>query len=304
MKRILYSVIITTTIAASVSACAPTTRAPFADPKATAEEQDRQKRAAVQRIVEYRERLNRVGHRVLMAAAPFCKETEMRSDVLVVKPSHFPPELRETAMAMGYKEDANGDGPYQRCKITQNIALDQRINAYSTGPHIVFFTGMIDFAKTDDELAAVWAHESAHSAMGHIEAKRGNAAVGAVVGGIISVLTGVNVVDMGSQIGGSAFSQDFETEADYVGLYIMARAGYSIDSVPDFWMRMGAASPGSITHASSHPTTADRAVRLKAAIEEIKGKQARGEELKPEMAPRQENAKPGETQTGWGKPPV
>ena len=51
-------------------------------------------------------------------------------------------------------------------------------------------------------------------------------------------------------------AEDFEREADYVGFYIMALDGWPIDSAPDLWRRMAAESPGSITFASSHPTTA------------------------------------------------
>jgi len=53
-------------------------------------------------------------------------------------------------------------------------------------------------------------------------------------------------------------AEDFEREADYVGLYIMALDGWPIDSAPDLWRRMAAQSPGSIKFASSHPTTAER----------------------------------------------
>ena len=48
---------------------------------------------------------------------------------------------------------------------------------------------------------------------------------------------------MGEQIGAVAFSQEFELEADYIGLYIMARAGYSTDHAANFWRKMAARSP-------------------------------------------------------------
>jgi beta-barrel assembly-enhancing protease len=78
-------------------------------------------------------------------------------------------------------------------------------------------------------------------------------------------------------------AEDFEREADYVGFYIMALDGWPIDSAPDLWRRMAAESPGSITFASSHPTTAERFVRLEQWIDEIHKKQVAGEPLRPTM---------------------
>lgn len=302
MKHILYSVILTTAIAASVSACAPTTQRPLVDPKASAEEQDRQLRAAVNKLVAYRERLHSVGLRVLTAAKPMCKETEQRATKLKHKPSQFPKAMQAKAAEMGYTEEDDASAPrVEACKMKMGVAVNHIVNAYADGSSINLFTGMMDFARTDDELALVFAHELAHNSMGHLDAKRGNAVAGAVVGGILSVLTGVNMTQLGADVGGAAFSQDFESEADYVGLYVMARAGYSIDVAPDFWARMGEAQPGAITHASSHPSTADRAVQLRKTIEEIEVKRLSGVDLMPNLAPRE----PGkETQTGWGKPAI
>ena len=44
--------------------------------------------------------------------------------------------------------------------------------------------------------------------------------------------------DAGAQIGVAAFSQAFELEADYVGLYILARAGYPTKNAAAFWRKM------------------------------------------------------------------
>lgn len=46
---------------------------------------------------------------------------------------------------------------------------------------------------------------------------------------------------------------------------------------------MGAANPGSIRFASSHPTTAERYVRLDHYIREIEDKRAAGQPLVPEV---------------------
>ena len=87
----------------------------------------------------------------------------------------------------------------------------------------------------------------------------------------------------GMEAGATVFSQDFEREADYVGVYLLARAGRSTAKAPNFWRRMAQEDPHSIKFASTHPTSAERFVRLEQASHEIEQKLARGEDLRPEM---------------------
>ena len=149
---------------------------------------------------------------------------------------------------------------------------------------------MLRFVADDDELAAVLAHEIAHNAMRHIQAQQKNSALGGLFGAIIDIAAatqGVNTngefTKTGMNVGSIVFSQDFEREADYVGMYLLARAGRSTARAPNLWRRMAQENPGSIKYASTHPTMAERFVRLEQASREIEQKIARGEELTPEM---------------------
>lgn len=183
--------------------------------------------------------------------------------------------------------------PVNSCKYPADITKDAVINAYADGDAIHVTKGMMDFIKSDEELALVIGHEMAHDFRGHIAAKRGNAIAGQVLGTILDVLAAAGGVSTGGAFGNNmgmmaagAFSQDFENEADYAGLYVMARAGYPIDGAPDFWRRMAIANPDAITMARSHPTTPERFVALKADIDEIKAKIAKGEPLVPNEKPK------------------
>jgi predicted Zn-dependent protease len=90
---------------------------------------------------------------------------------------------------------------------------------------------------------------------------------------------------MGGNLTAGAYSQEFEAEADYVGLYVIARAGYRIDDAANFWRRMAISSPGSVTMTGDHPATPERFVALQAAVKEIEAKTAQGQPLVPnEMA--------------------
>ncbi len=75
---------------------------------------------------------------------------------------------------------------------------------------------------------------------------------------------------------------EFEQEADYVGLYFLARAGFPLDGAGDYRRLMAANNPLSIIVRSSHPTAPERFVAIEKTIEEIKVKRAMDQPLVPE----------------------
>lgn len=163
------------------------------------------------------------------------------------------------------------------------------LNAWADGKQIWVTTAMMRFAASDDELAVVVAHEIAHNAMRHLDAKNRNASAGLFLGLLADIAlasqginTGGDFTNTGAAAGAAAFSQDFEREADYVGMYILARAGRDVSKAPNFWRRMAQESPGSIKYASTHPTSAERFVRLEQFIVEIQRKVDAGQALVPE----------------------
>lgn len=169
---------------------------------------------------------------------------------------------------------------------------DDALNAYADGKAIYITTAMMRFAASDDELSVVVAHEIAHNAMRHIDAKERNSGFGALLGAVLDVAAAANGVNtggdfssMGAQAGATAFSQDFEREADYVGMYILARSGRPTAGAAEFWRRMAQESPGSIKYASTHPTTAERFIRLEQAAVEIEAKRTSGDVLMPTTTP-------------------
>jgi Zn-dependent protease with chaperone function len=174
--------------------------------------------------------------------------------------------------------------PIATCDYGYSIDQKNDVNAYADGRRIVFHAGMMRFANTDEELATVVGHELAHNLMGHIDSKRGNEALG-LLADILFAGFGVNTQGAFANMAGKAYSQEFETEADYVGLYMMARAGFDIRNAASFWRRMGVEYPSSIrtNHASSHPSAPYRFVSLDKTVEEIERKKAAGLPLRPEM---------------------
>jgi len=173
---------------------------------------------------------------------------------------------------------------------SQNASI---VNAYATGNKMVVTKGMLRFVDTDDELALVLSHEFAHNAMGHIKALEQNQNAGAAGGFVVDMMfavlgvnTGGAFSEKGAAIGANAYTLDFESEADYAGLYAMAMAGGNIEVAPDFWRKMAAEAPGNIEMAVTHPTTPARALALEKTIAEIKLKIKSGQPLTPNLKPK------------------
>lgn len=175
--------------------------------------------------------------------------------------------------------------PRPKCGYTLVLGPGNEVNAYADGKRIIISRGMMMFTKDDLELSFVIAHELAHNVMKHIDAKATNYIAGSVLDVIVSTGTGVGTQGTFGKMGAQAFSQDFEREADYVGLYILANAGMDTEKASAFWRRMAALNPGSIgsNHAATHPATPERFVAMEETIREIREKQKKGRLLKPEL---------------------
>lgn len=158
-------------------------------------------------------------------------------------------------------------------------------NAYADGRTIFVTASLMRFAD-DQELGAIVAHELAHNGMGHIGKWKRNGVLGAVLGAVASAAafghhTAGAYMVQGAKLGLVAYSQDYETEADYVGLYAMALAGLELEAALTFWRHSAQASPQTIGLASTHPTTVERFLRIEKGIEEIRWKQELGLPLRP-----------------------
>lgn len=180
--------------------------------------------------------------------------------------------------------------PGQACDFRVRLSPDDVKNAYADGKNIVIYKGMMDFFRTDEDVALVVSHELAHNAMRHIDAKKTNAMVGGLVGLLLDVAAaagGINTngdfARLGSNVGAGVYSVAFEQEADYVGLYFMANAGYKIDDAAGFWRRMATTNFKAITMKSSHPTTPERFIAIETTVGEIRQKIENGQPLKPEL---------------------
>ena len=120
------------------------------------------------------------------------------------------------------------------CNYGLALSESKEIGAWADGDRIIVSRAMLRFVDSDEELAFVVAHELAHNAMRHIDAKRTNALGGFVIDMLIAVLAGVDTQGMFTKNFAMAYSQEFESEADYVGLYMCELSGYDISEAA-YW---------------------------------------------------------------------
>lgn len=154
---------------------------------------------------------------------------------------------------------------------------DKVINAAATrGNHVFVWTGMLRTAQSDPELAVVLAHEIGHLLAGHTNEdpnQRSREILAAILGVAAATAVGAGGGQAGSQLAGSLtqsiaqgflvnpYSQQNELEADQIGLFLMARAGYDPRVARVFWQKiqnMPEFNNGGSQFFSSHPSPTGR----------------------------------------------
>ncbi|WP_142785678.1 M48 family metallopeptidase [Changchengzhania lutea] len=167
--------------------------------------------------------------------------------------------------------NANGHQGYLNdYKWEYNLVDDEAVNAWAMpGGKIVFYTGILPIAKGETGVAAIMGHEVAHALANHGQQRMSAGMlqqVGAVAGNIaIKDEQSRNIFNQAYGVGSSVglmlpFSRSHETEADQIGLYLMAVAGYNPDEAAELWKRMKANSGGQAPpeFLSTHPSNDTR----------------------------------------------
>ncbi len=150
----------------------------------------------------------------------------------------------------------------------------EQVNAFALpGGKVGVYSGMVDFAQTQDQLAAVMGHE-----IGHVIEQHGNERVSqqTAASGVASLLgavidaendrTGQLVMaglGLGFQYGVALpHSRTQEEEADVVGLQLLARSGFDPMGAPKLWEKMAARGSSGPEFLSTHPDPSRRAQYL------------------------------------------
>ncbi len=162
------------------------------------------------------------------------------------------------------------------CRLSVELIENEDINAITDGRRIGVTTGAMQFVRSDEELAWMLSHEIGHNVLSHVQTAR------------LRVLLDRfrrATIDHSGTITPSITQRLMEEQADYVGLYILAKAGYDLRAIGEVWRRvdesqaMQKVSPASAM--LTHPSSAERMAAFEQTRREIEEKRARGEPLKP-----------------------
>jgi len=174
-----------------------------------------------------------------------------------------------------------------------NLIRADNVNAFCMpGGKIAFFSGLVDKLKlTDDEIAIVAGHEIAHALREHGRERvaKGNLLqLGASLGSAIFGLgqTGQMVVGQGAQLALLRFSREDETEADTVGLDLVARAGYDPRAGVALWRKMAMLEKSAPPQwLSSHPSGSNRIEQIQKTLPQVMPVYAKAVNAQPGALP-------------------
>lgn len=163
------------------------------------------------------------------------------------------------------------------------IASDQQNAFCLPGGKVAVHEGIIPVCQSEAGLAVVMSHEIAHALARHGGERMSHNQVKNVGGKVVDaagrwfykdeyedkqeiVLTAYGVVSEYGAI--LPYSRKHETEADLIGIKLMAEAGYDPSEAPRFWERFSAAKSGEtpMEFLSTHPSDARRAGDLRASL--------------------------------------
>ncbi len=167
-------------------------------------------------------------------------------------------------------------------KWEYNLVQGKEINAWCMpGGKIAVFTGIMPVTKDEAGLATVMGHEVAHALLSDSRKRMDKALIQAgVAQGLVASTSGRSATvqqglgllyGTGSNLAMLAYGRGDESEADRLGLMLMAIAGYNPDNAIGFWQRMSSQG-GSKTPEllSTHPSDKTRIADIQRLIPEAK----------------------------------
>lgn len=164
---------------------------------------------------------------------------------------------------------------------------DREANAFCLpGGKVGIYTGLFKYIKNDNDLATVISHEVAHALARHASerlsqgrlAQAGGLALGVGLAALGASPTTSRVALQGYSLGTKVgvllpYSRVQESEADRIGLILMAKAGYDPDQAVHFWERFASAKKdkGQLPQfLSTHPSDATRIQNMRTFLPEAR----------------------------------
>lgn len=191
--------------------------------------------------------------------------------------------------------------PAIACDFAIGLAADPDMppNAFQTRdetgrPLIVMSAALLREMTDDDEIAFVLSHEASHQIADHLTKQAQQQTFGALILGGLAAAAGQyggvapsdaqirQAMDMGAFLGGRAYSQSYELEADTLGAFIADRAGYDPERGALIFESPVLAGGGGLL--ATHPASGERMRAIAAAAAEIRRQKAAGLEPRPSVS--------------------
>ncbi|WP_435979128.1 M48 family metallopeptidase [Psychrobacter sp. DM4] len=153
-----------------------------------------------------------------------------------------------------------------------------QLNAFvMPGGKIMFYSGIIDRLNlTDDEIAAIMGHEISHALREHSRERLSRQYATQTGIGVAASIFGLSqgqaqIANVAGDLGLSRpHSRTQESEADQIGLELMARAGYNPQAAITLWQKMQRASQGEPPQfLSTHPTSGNRIAEIQSLLPRV-----------------------------------
>jgi predicted Zn-dependent protease len=178
---------------------------------------------------------------------------------------------RLTAAVDKYMKENGMEANIKDYSWQYNVLVSQEMNAWCMpGGQIAFYEGIMPVCEDENGIAVVMGHEIAHAIAQHGN-ERMSQQLAIQMGGVAlseAIKTQKETTQqiallafgVGSQVGVELpFSRTHESEADEMGLYFMAMAGFDPRTAPVFWERMKALGSARMPEfLSTHPDPANR----------------------------------------------
>ncbi|KAF2420318.1 hypothetical protein EJ08DRAFT_665672 [Tothia fuscella] len=163
-----------------------------------------------------------------------------------------------------------------------HVVESEEVNAFVIpGGKVFVFTGILPICENEDGIAAVLGHEIAHNVAHHAAERMSRGSILTMVSFIFMQLTGLPDV-LSSLPLTLAFDRPNgraqESEADYIGLMMMAQACYDPEQAEAFWKRMRKAEKGAPPEfLSTHPSSEHRIEHIQRWLPEAQQKRNESE---------------------------
>lgn len=226
--------------------------------------------------------------------APVTKRSQMilmsQSQELALGEKSYKDTLKKSKVLTGTKDAKRVKNiGYKIAKIVNrkdykwefNLVENKAKNAFCLpGGKVVIYTGILEVAQNDDQLATVMSHEIAHALARHGAERVSSGMLANGVQVLGNILLGTQAphltqsfniaYGLGTQYGVLLpYGRMQESEADEIGIHLMHKAGYNVHEALNFWKNMSVGKKEGSEFFSTHPNSSTRITNINKVISSI-----------------------------------